>query len=110
MDKVPYEVDPEDINLIHISEDVSVRRYIVCAANKVDGIIICGARHHDIVMSAMYERLGVNDPKRYKSEQGFIDQFGNFVTRKEAAVIVTDNKQSLRDKIRTDWCLSENLY
>lgn len=60
-------------------------RVVVCAAicNRLTSDVICGSRHYDetmgrlIFMHAMQQ--GWSD-----AEQGFIDQFGVFMTREEA--------------------------
>ncbi len=62
---------------------------VVCAAirHHESQVVICGARHYDNVMRAAVKAL-VTDPEEQKtwwhSEQGFIDQFGAFLTRKQA--------------------------
>jgi hypothetical protein len=73
------------------------QRVVVCAANRTkDGKrMVCGARHWDSAMRGqvcntnwfsikLFGRL----PKRWRgAEQGFIDQFGVFMTREEAWVV-----------------------
>lgn len=109
--KTPYKTDPDNIHLVYVSETCSVERHIVCAANMIDGLIICGARHHDEIMRAVYDKLGFGTDGLTKQEQqGFIDQYGQFVTRKEAAQILKKTKQKLRDPELTSFCFSENLY
>jgi len=82
---------------------------VVCAANRrqEDGWIICGARHWDKVM-----RSQITDTDKSGSwEQGFIDQFGDFLTREEAWVVAAAQNQIRRrcggDGVRL---YSENLY
>lgn len=86
--------------------------WIVCAANRLreSGRIVCGARHFDAIMRAqMVASEGIDVWKR--SEQGFIDQFGTFRTRKEAHTIATKNSQIRRRCGGDDGHLySENLY
>ena len=90
--KVPYKTHPEDITKVYISDTLSVPRIIVTAANKVGDLIIPGVRHHDSVMRSLYDALGLI--KTYKiEEQGFIDQYGQFVTREDARIIFDTNKQ-----------------
>ncbi len=84
---------------------------VVCAANRNSkGLIICGARHWDIHMCNMVDALGVND---HDWEQGFIDNFGNFLTRAEAAVIA-EEKDQLKGYYNTvpvnGHLFSEHLY
>ncbi len=67
--------------------------YIVCAAMRQDGFVVTGARHFDVIMRATI--LALN--KSTKGwEQGFIDQFGKFYTRKEAWKVADKNGQIRR--------------
>lgn len=68
------------------------KQIVVCAACKYAGLTLCGARHWDKVMSSQYHNLTIKPPGS-KFEQGFIDQFGTFLTRKEAFKIVEENGQ-----------------
>lgn len=86
---------------------------IVCAANRnIKGVIICGARHWDKIMCAQADFIPPNGPHE-KWEQGFINQFGEFRSRKEAMKIVKKNGQSF-NKDRQGGCddelYSEGLY
>lgn len=87
------------------------RSRVVCAANRrSDGLIVCGARHHDTLMRNMIERTG-GKAEWAGSEQGFIDQFGNFLTREEAHIIATRHNQIIRRCGGDESTLySENLY
>ncbi len=67
-------------------------RHIVCAACKIGETIICGARHFDSIMRTQMKAIGPTH-KWTKAEQGFIDQFGVFHTRKVAMQIVKTNGQ-----------------
>jgi len=77
---------------------------IVCAAVRLKlGIVVCGPRHFDATMRKMIDqlRLTVRD-----AEQGFVDQFGNFLTREEAWDIA-----KARGQIRTEnSCCTGTLY
>ena len=56
-------------------------RFVVCAACRKDGVVVAGARHLDGVMRGVMRMMGMG----YAGwEQGFIDQFGVFMTREEA--------------------------
>lgn len=72
---------------------------IVSAANKFpykDGeIIITGARHWDIIMRKTVDAIGIDDKM---CEQGFINQFGEFLTRKEAMKVVKENGQPFKEE------------
>lgn len=117
MEKTPYITDPDDITQVYISETTSVKRHIVCAANKfeipgADDIIVCGARHHDPIMRKVLNGLKVAYPHGCAhGDQGFIDQYQQWVSRKDARHIVIANKQPLRDgECLYDKLFSENLY
>lgn len=85
---------------------------VVCAANLVNGHLICGARHGDAVMLAQAALLG----KAYSFMQesmveGFIDQHGQFLTREEAWAVALAAGQIYRRVGGDEGCLySENLY
>ena len=95
---------------------------VVCAANKLtNGKILLGARHWDFFMHQQANHIEEFYMEVYgeeatekmfaESEQGFIDQYGNFLTREEAWVIAEKNGQIVRDH---DKCVgelfSEHLY
>lgn len=90
---------------------------VVCAAirNKRTGLILCGPRHFDKTM-VMLIRQSIVNPKFNESwadaDQGFVDQFGNFLGRREAYVIAEKNGQLLDERpSHTKGCLySEDLY
>lgn len=84
--------------------------WIVCAALRVNGRIICGPRHFDPVMR-MQIANDTEAPLWRHAEQGFVDQWGNFLTRKEALEIALRNGQRRRRCGGDDDQLySENLY
>ena len=73
-------------------QDRMIRR-VVCAANRFpDGLILCGARHWDSLMCAQATALGI---KGGNEEQGFIDQYGVFMDRKEAMQVAKDAGQAI---------------
>lgn len=88
---------------------VKPQQIIVCAALKVGDVLVCGARHCDKVMRKQADAMGLN---LMNTEQGFIDQFGDFLTRKEAMQIVKENGQAFDiERNRGDSVLfSEGLY
>jgi len=86
---------------------------VVCAAvrNK-SGLIVAGARHLDSIMRAQIEAMG-KSPKDFSDpdDQGFIDQWGQFLSREEAWLVAEKRGQVIRrcggDGERL---YSENLY
>ncbi len=97
---------------------------VVCAANKLsDGTVILGVRHWDDFMHQALDSILKNQPEGTDEEvnellliqghqQGFIDQFGNFLTRKEAWVIAKENGQVIHQGpgYSGPELYSENLY
>jgi len=95
-------------------------QFIVCAAMRKGKFIACGARHFDAVMRRQIVLCGLDFEDW---EQGFIDQYGNFLTRAEAWKIadargqirrrtaLENNPNPRRANIGDEGLLfSENLY
>ena len=105
-----------------MNPNINLDRRVVCAANRCGAILLIAPRHWDETMHKQYEALsnyagGI--PPSHKFEQGFINTWGEFLTRQEAWVVAVDNNQILRfvgnqdesDLYRNDVKLfSENLY
>jgi len=85
------------------------QQIVVCAANRKDGVIFCGARHCDSVMRKQAEAAGM---KLTAAEQGFINQFGEFLTREEAMQIVKESGQpfNIERNNGDSYLFSEGLY
>lgn len=86
-------------------------RRVVCAANRhrVNKLlVICGARHWDKLMRVQANAMG-QDCKAW--DQGFVDQFGDWMTREEAWIVAADQNQ-IRRRCGEDGesLFSENLY
>ena len=83
--------------------------HIVCAAIRLEGSIITGARHFDKIM---IEQIKTDGRSWASSDQGFIDQYCNFYNREEAMDIVIKNKQKFcKDRNGSGKILfSEGLY
>ena len=101
--------------LTELYEDASDnehKRRIVCAANKFpDGTIILGARHWDPLMRATFKKLYADRHEAGLEQQGFVDQYQNFMTREEAWIVAMEAGQIIRRVGGDEGCLySENLY
>lgn len=93
------------------------QRRVVCAANRVvDEDLVIGARHFDSLMHGRIARI--NEERRdweyiepHEWEQGFIDQWGVFMTREEAWKVAEAAGQ-IRYRCGGDGVklFSENLY
>ena len=90
----------------------TTKRIVVCAACKYGDIIICGARHHDRVMNTVIKAIGPSIGQPVAGYQGFIDQFGVFLSREEAIEVVKESGQPFDlDRNATELKLySEGLY
>lgn len=86
-------------------------QHVVAAACRSHdhSIVLVSARHWDGLMRSQSKVLGLDKHDFPIGEQGFIDQYGNYLSREEAAFIVVQNKQKLREPVRGE-CYSENLY
>lgn len=65
-------------------------RRVVCAAirSRKSGKVICGARHYDPIMRSQLEVYDAVAPiNKAEIDQGFIDNFGNFLTREDALIV-----------------------
>lgn len=85
---------------------------VVCAAIR-DGLgrIVTGARHFDGVMMEQIRRTSPDQDAFRTAEQGFIDQFGKFLTREEARTLAEKQGQILDECGGNGIDLySENLY
>lgn len=84
-------------------------RRIVCAAMRKEDRIITGTRHFDKIMRAQM-KASEGIPWWKDCHQGFIDQFGDFLTREEAWTIAINQNQIHRDVSCPGTLYSENLY
>ncbi len=94
-------------------EGSDLQQRIVCAANRREGnIIVAGARHFDDVMRSQIRQMVTVLPKPWTGwEQGFIDNFGDFLTREEAWPIAEAAGQVIRNHdLHRGTLYSEHLY
>lgn len=90
-------------------------RVIVCAANRYRDTIVTGPRHFD---STMHNTINVMDtafkPTDYSLwEEGFVDQWGVFLTREDALVVAAAAGQIDVRRPKSaplDQLFSEDLY
>jgi len=82
------------------------QQVVVCAAIKVGEIVFCGARHCDRVMREQAHAAGTTLKSPH---QGFIDQFGDFLTRERALEIAKANGQVDKTYSARE-LFSEDLY
>lgn len=89
-------------------------RVVVCAANLYGPVMFLGARHFDICMQKQMAYVNIYDlRKEFGEVQGFIDQYGVFMDRKEAMTVAIASGQlnRYREKVGPlDTLFSEDLY
>ena len=101
-------------------ENQKYQRRIVCAANRFklkDGgeLVIPGTRHYSKDMALVLDQMRdkVVSEQVYGDDQGFLDQWGNYFTRKEALIIATHAGQINTRRVKSgpaDTLFSEDLY
>lgn len=100
----------------HLHPDAKQRR-VVCAANRIllpvkgTYAMVIGPRHYDPTMRAQIASTIGGAAAWRVAEQGFIDQWGTFMTREEALAVALAAGQRIHrcggDETRL---YSENLY
>ena len=90
------------------------QRVVSAACRNRVGQIICAPRHWDATMHDIAQ-ASANPETWYEDdgwdEQGFVDQWGTYLTREEARIVAKFNDQIVRRCGGDDLCLySENLY
>ena len=87
-------------------------RSVVCAANKYGDLIFVGVRHFCPVMVFNMRDQDIPALRKERGEvQGFIDQFGVFMDRKEAAIVAKESGQLARyGDVFPEVLFSEDLY
>lgn len=104
-----------DISKMYVGEEYDpVPRKVVTAANycRRYNIMLVGARHWSKAMHAQADVIMrvYTDIKPSEWEQGFIDQFDQFLTREEAKEVALKNGQPLIGDDWGDQLYSENLH
>jgi hypothetical protein len=87
-------------------------RFVVCAANKYGDLVFTGVRHFCPVMVFNMAHYDIPGLRKERGEvQGFIDQHGVFMDRKEAAKVATAAGQLERyGDVKPEVLFSEDLY
>ncbi len=97
---------------------VTPRRIVCAACRNKDNHVIIGIRHFDTIMHTTIDSRTHEYPQESWSncEQGFVDQFGDFISREDAWDIavkanqiyrLVGDQKSLNEKYKL---YSENLY
>lgn len=99
--------------------NIDLNRRVVCAANRYGYFILLGARHWDETMHRQKEAMDLQYINSERFEEGFINTWGEFLTREEAWLVAGNNNQIFRfvgSQLATDVGIdgtklySENLY
>lgn len=96
-----------------ITKDINpVKRRIVAAACrcKETGIVFVGARHYSPAMRMQIKAALGNVGLSADMDQGFIDQYDQYIDRVTAKEIAMKNGQHLQGEDWGDELYSENLY
>lgn len=96
-----------------MAEELGVQPVVVAAACRVGETLVVSARHFDLLMHQQIKQLGMAKDFRAKAEQGFIDQFGEFMDRFEALEVARAAGQLNVRRPKTfpqDRLFSEDIY
>lgn len=87
-------------------------RSVVCAANKYGDLVFTGVRHFCPVMVFNMKHYDLPALRKEHGElQGFIDQHGVFMDRREAAIVAKQSGQLARyGDVFPEVLFSEDLY
>lgn len=84
---------------------------IVCAAMLMkDKTVVPGVRHFSPEMRIVLHKMYGNGYHLLVEEQGFVDQYGNFLDRDSAWIIAQKQGQIIKDCGCEGTLYSENLY
>lgn len=87
------------------------KQWIVCAATLMkDGAIVTGIRHYSPEMRAIMKKAYGEGYHLLVAQQGFVDNFGKFLSREDAWIIAEKNGQIQYQVSSPSELYSENLY
>ncbi len=92
---------------------MSKQRVVVCAALRSDdGEVVCGVRHYDEIMQREIALMICSEDffNRSGSNQGFVDNFGKYMDRKEALVVALKADQVIKKHNPKHELCSEDLF
>lgn len=87
---------------------ITTRRIVCAAIRAADGELLLGIRHYSLDMHAQISKRidGEKFTHRGGDDQGFVDQFGAYLTRAEAYRVASESRQI----INPDACPNYKLY
>lgn len=90
-----------------------MKRVVVCAANRYDKKVFLGIRHFCPLMVEHMKDYDIAFMREeFGEEQGFVDQYGVFMDRKEAYKVAKASGQVGRYRAKNpgEWLCTEDLY
>jgi hypothetical protein len=86
-------------------------RKVVCAAIKFGRMVVCGPRHFDMVMHNIIGHIEQPYLPKHPSQwiQGFVDQYGVFMSREEALSVAINANQIIKKHTPIDIIFSEDI-
>ncbi|SRR5258708_940532 len=95
-----------------MADDAPVRRVVCAALRAHDGTILVGIRHYS---QDMHEQIAHrNDSYRFEHlldfDQGFVDQYGVYMTREEAYKVASAANQIVRPEACGEGLDGRKLY
>lgn len=104
-----FEVAVKAVGVTPPSSARSPQRIVCAAVRCPGGVTLVGPRHYDSVMQEQFRREGLRCSED-KCEQGFLDQFGDFLNRREALAVALVAGQVREKTSPKDLLFSEDLY
>lgn len=106
-----FTVSPDYFRELYSKGEFRAQRVVAAACRtKCLEYTLVSARHWDKGMNRLCKQLDLEDTFWPMEEQGFIDQYGNFLTREQAYIIAKREGQIIRDCNEHGVLYSENLY
>lgn len=111
-----YKYTPDTPRQLCIND---IKRFIVCAANRYTTnqgeVVVIGVRHYYPIMRKFIYAVQFEQGEKLlmqSGDQGFIDQWGNWISREDALFIAESNGQYINYESNgsTTKLFSEGLY
>jgi len=97
---------------VPIWERADVQRRVAMSACRVNGYILVGVRHFCPIMRMQMEAIGMTGDifereHNMDTDQGFVDQWGVWMSRQEAYVVAKEAGQIIREDVTPGTLYSE---
>jgi hypothetical protein len=110
IEEMDYRPTHENVFQGEYRETRLANRRVVCAACRIGDIVLAGARHFDTIMHSQLQAMRLDRGQIGMAEQGFVDQFGIFLTRQEAYKLAEEKGQINGEPNIPGTLFSEDLY